>query len=810
MPHPSAEPTTTMRSILLLRTLYAVVALSWIGCHSKISKLSPADHPLNASFEENDTTAEEIDKPASWPQAPESQFPKLPMEDAPEELPEESDSQPEVNPPKDNGVTTQQACKAPSCDMRALSCGQVEGHCDTTLDCGACEQECGDDLCHITEDCQSCAADCGACSTTPIEKDLPCAFSPENYLGTERYKAGGNRVLEVPEEYATIAAALSVAKSGDVILLAEGRYQSSGLKIPVSVTIASRFLVDGQETHIRDTVIEGRNHFETEPGSGLVEFIGFSIKGGGKPIVARDHITVAHVRFENGVDQLSFESTGYGTAVCNTFTDAGDDGIDVDARPTVKDAFIDILHNTFFNADDDGIEVRLYRRSNGAPNLVYNIHHNDIRGSGEDGIQFIDERAGRNDNTRTLRLFHNLIVDSQEAGIGCMTEMNTIENLQGASAMDEPLYIVNNTIVGGKVGITGGNHTIVLNSIVVDQSQNSIKHVTRNGQVDYSLYARDTTSNAIAGSNNFIDAEPGYDPKTYELRAGSPSIDVGLGTFTDAKTLIFDFSGSTTTGKTPDLGAFEYGTKLTDDNIPPTVSAGPDRVLVYPDEDLALSGIVDDDNRPMGMMLTTRWAKLSGPGDIMWSAPNSLKTDVHFKQMGLYVLQLTANDRERSANDRVVVRYVKDGEGQSFTLQDSLLSFEAEDYSYLFGTAEQVDDQDAQRGQALRSLATEEHPAFADYHITTTEVELVLYAWVRIKGPNEKSNTVDLEFHGSAPTTNSVGVSVTGDGEYRWASADRPFTTEAGSWRLRVKSQEEGVHWDALVLSTNKDFSPNP
>src|SRR5205814_7664010 len=91
-------------------------------------------------------------------------------------------------------------------------------------------------------------------------------------------------------------------------------------------------------------------------------------------------------------------------------------------------------------------------------------------------------------------------------------------------------------------------------------------------------------------------------------------------------------------------------------NLPPTVSAGPDRIVTSPATVAALAGSVVDDGLPLGGGVTSNWTVVSGPGSATFSAAGEAATAVTVSAIGTYVLRLTASDGTLSASDDVVVR----------------------------------------------------------------------------------------------------------------------------------------------------------
>lgn len=89
-------------------------------------------------------------------------------------------------------------------------------------------------------------------------------------------------------------------------------------------------------------------------------------------------------------------------------------------------------------------------------------------------------------------------------------------------------------------------------------------------------------------------------------------------------------------------------------NQPPSVEAGDNQTITLPNA-ATLSGIVADDNLPDNT-LTILWSKSSGPGEVVFSSPNSADTTATFSVEGTYELKLEASDSELSASDTVTIQ----------------------------------------------------------------------------------------------------------------------------------------------------------
>ena len=89
-------------------------------------------------------------------------------------------------------------------------------------------------------------------------------------------------------------------------------------------------------------------------------------------------------------------------------------------------------------------------------------------------------------------------------------------------------------------------------------------------------------------------------------------------------------------------------------NSAPTANAGVDQTITLP-EAANLNGSVSDDGLPAGSTLTTTWSKVSGPGEVVFSSPNTTTTSATFCTSGTYVLRLTATDSLLSVSDELTV-----------------------------------------------------------------------------------------------------------------------------------------------------------
>jgi hypothetical protein len=369
-------------------------------------------------------------------------------------------------------------------------------------------------------------------------------------MGSEPIPAGAVTAIRVPEDYASIQAAIDAASAGDVIDVAAGTYAAT-LTVDVAVTIRGRTYVVGDPT-ANTTILDGGGaSVVTIPArvTPAPSLVGLVFANGDSGVVTNSVVNVSHSSFVgNSGDALEFEPGGGGRSINNVFADSGDDAIDLDHM--VND--VRIVRNRIFDSGDDGIEIRLHDDTI-AERAELLIRSSEIAGSGEDGLQIIDYDT---DTNRRIVVKGSLIHTSAMAAIGLMDSGATKEDYRGASVR-ERVVVVHNTFVDNDRGISGGDNLIALNNIFEGHGV-ALSSVDGASVASHNLFwMNDVNAQySVVHRRTSVFADPSLDAR-FRLPDGSAAIDAGTAYFEWQGDVVMDQPASRYRGDAPDIGWHE-------------------------------------------------------------------------------------------------------------------------------------------------------------------------------------------------------------------------------------------------------------
>jgi len=609
------------------------------------------------------------------------------------------------------------------------------------------------------------------------------------------------RILKVPAEFSTIAAAVANSNEGDWIIIFPGTYVENEIEINKGITISSEWKLSGDESKIDQTIVNAEDKRLFIISARGVEISGLKIINGDHTLDISANVTVMHNHFINNLDGMSFESGGGGYVAYNTAENDRDDALDLDIVSDDNNFGSDILveNNVFINCADDGIEIRLFKPQN--QNINYTIRYNQIIGSNNAGIQLIsyDKFTGK-----VFNIHHNIFINCK-TGLGCMEGAKTREDLSGASKMDEQVYFYNNTIIGNKIGATGGNNIIAFNNLVAGNSLGGFKLFGANSVIINNLFFQNGGNDfieidqTVVKKGNIFSTDPLLDENTFYPTENSPCVDAGIAAFEDDGIQLPKISLDNISGKAPDIGAIERGMHRHDDQQtkPLQIDAGEDRVIESPASEVVLAGRIRNAD---DISFNCIWKQEKGPAEAELVNPDKLVTKVILNQEGIYQFSINCSNGKSTASDFITIRYINEGEGKQLFLSEGKTNIiEAENFAYTYGKVKKI----RKRYFKLEGNMAENDIAQMEFSIGMaegSEYEL----WFLIKFTRQGENKLRIEFN-----QKNVGEISPKDKKFHWVKIPRKIKTTPGQWPLLISNTEGRVFLDKIIFTQDPNFIPD-
>jgi hypothetical protein len=189
------------------------------------------------------------------------------------------------------------------------------------------------------------------------------------------------------------------------------------------------------------------------------------------------------------------------------------------------------------------------------------------------------------------------------------------------------------------VTLAPGRHRFVCTIVVPEDFKGDLKwSVVYNGKT-YSSTEKILNSLYELELSSARRAMQGVDPKTAPKNVcanHAPSVTVGAAAGRG-------LGGGDAVAGVPDVG---------DDSAGPAEAPTPTLTATL-DQEMNIPAQVQDDDLPRGRTLTMTWKKISGPGNVTFTAPTTATTRAKFSAAGSYRLALSVTDGDRTTDSPV-------------------------------------------------------------------------------------------------------------------------------------------------------------
>ncbi|MDP8205441.1 MAG: right-handed parallel beta-helix repeat-containing protein [Candidatus Electryonea clarkiae] len=412
-------------------------------------------------------------------------------------------------------------------------------------------------------------------------------------------------IINVPDDFETIQAAIDTSQSGDTVLVSSGTYLENINFNGKNITVASHFLTTGDESYLVNTIIDGDSigavvTFENEENENAI-LIGFAVRngysetsGGGiecrysSPTISDCLILNNYTLIWGGGISFDVNSNGI-IRNCEIYLNSagpGGGGIDIgaDCNPVISDCYIH--HNEARFGSGGGMIIyteshpliencvfyeNTAEREGGA--IWIGIYSNPIISN----CQFLDNMVGYHGGA--IAVYDNCM----PLITGCLFEDNETEDygIGDAIAMFESsICLIRNCTFDWEeendtlIFLSSSNASIINSSLYgqetlviafgPDETENSI--LVAYSDVSGGEESIETNDNgSVYWEDRNIDADPMYvdlDDGDYNLRQNSPCIDAGTAFFVWQGDTLINLSDDEYNGEAPDIGAYESNYQL--------------------------------------------------------------------------------------------------------------------------------------------------------------------------------------------------------------------------------------------------------